>query len=339
MSEPLLLQAFRGTNSRVPVWFMRQAGRYLPEYQHLKKNLTLEQMFRTPEVAAQITLLPFKTIDVDAAILFADILTLPSQMGFKIRFVNGRGPVIDNPLKQPADVKKMHSFQNLDYVGETIQLVRHSLPAHISLIGFAGGPWTVLTYLLADGSVSALSPATRLALEHPQVFHAAMHKITSNTIDYLKLQKSAGIDVFQIFDTWAGILGPRYYRQWVLPYIRKIFEKVNLPSIYYLKNCAHLLPEMESSGADFLSVCETVELGNNPFLHKTKCGVQGNLFNGLLYTDENFLKREVQRLLKSAALHHRRYIFNLSHGVLPDVDPGRLKLITDMVHRFPWKKP
>lgn len=319
-----VLLAFQGKNKKVPVWFMRQAGRYLPQYQALKANRPLSQLFRDPEVAGAITLQPLEILGVDAAILFADILTMPSGMGFHIEFVNGKGPVISNPINSPFDLKRLGKFSGLDYVSRTIQLINAVLPPSIPLIGFAGSPYTVATYLC--------SKHNRMMYEHPQSFHQLMELLTNNTVAYLKQQKEAGIKLFQLFDTWAGALRREDYEVFVMPYVQKIFKVIKLPSIYYLKNCAHLMDLMEKSGAEMLSVCETVNIKDI----KTKKGIQGNLLNSLLYADDKTIIEETRKILKSAKSKHRKYIFNLNHGVMPDVNPLKLKLIVEEVHRFKW---
>ncbi len=318
--------AFEGKNKQVPVWFMRQAGRYLPQYQALKANRPLSELFRDPEVAGAITLQPLEILGVDAAILFADILTMPSGMGFKIEFVNGKGPVIDNPITHPGDLNRLGKFSGLEYVTRTIRLINAVLPPSIPLIGFAGSPYTVATYLC--------SKHNRMMYENPKSFHQLMALLTDNTIAYLKQQKEAGIKVFQLFDTWAGVLRREDYEVFVLPYVQRIFKAIKLPSIYYLKNCAHLMDLMEKSGADMLSVCETVNIKDI----KTKKGIQGNFLNSLLYADDKTIIEETRRILRAAKLKHHKYIFNLSHGVMPDVNPLKLKMIVDEVHAFKWDK-
>lgn len=319
-----LLLAFKGKNKRVPVWFMRQAGRYLPQYQSLKANRPLNELFRDPEIAGAITLQPVEIIGVDAAILFADILTMPSGMGFRIEFINGKGPVIHNPINHPGDLNRLGKFSGLEHVSRTIQLINAVLPPAIPLIGFAGSPFTVATYLC--------SKHNRMMYESPKSFHQLMNLLTDNTISYLKQQKEAGIDCFQLFDTWAGNLRHEDYETFVLPYVQKIFKAIKLPSIYYLKNCAHLMGLMEKSGAEILSVCETVNIKDV----KTKKGIQGNFLNSLLYADDKTIVEETRNILKAAKAKHSKYIFNLSHGVMPDVNPLKLKLIVDEVHKFKW---
>ncbi len=333
MTNSIFLQAFEGKNKQVPVWFMRQAGRFLPEYRAIKEKYSLSEMFTTPEIAAKVTCLPVEILGVDAAILFADILTLPSRMGFHIKFLNKEGPVIENLIQSHEDVERIHNFDNLDYVKDTISIVRHDLPENIPLIGFAGSPFTVLCYLLEGGSNVSFTKTFRFIQDHESAFHKLMKKLTVNTIDYLNLQKEAGIQAFQIFDTWAGILRAEDYQRLILPYAKEIFANIDLPSIYYVKNCCHLLELMDKTSANFLSVCHTVKLGENPVLKKTKKGVQGNLFPGLLYADEKILEKEVKTILTNAK-KYQKYIFNLSHGILPDVEVEKVKFVVDLVHKF-----
>ncbi|MBF0512308.1 MAG: hypothetical protein HQL13_08300 [Candidatus Omnitrophica bacterium] len=245
-------------------------------------------------------------------------------MGFRIDFVNGKGPVVLNPVYHAGDLKRLGKLSGLDHVGRTIKLINAVLPPSIPLIGFAGSPYTVATYLCPRHH--------HMMFEAPQAFHELMDLLTNNTILYLKQQKEAGIKVFQLFDTWAGNLRHEDYEAFVLPYVEKIFKAVKLPSIYYLKHGPHLLDLMEKSGAEILSVCETVNIKDM----KTKKGIQGNLLNSLLYADEKTLIEETRKVLKSAKLKHKKYIFNLSHGVMADVNPLKLKLVVDEVHRFKW---
>ncbi len=333
MANSLLLQAFEGTNKTTPVWFMRQAGRYIPEYQTIRKKYSLEEMFTNPEIAAEVTCLPISILNVDAAILFADILSLPSQMGFDIRFEKNNGPVISNPIARLKDLDKIHDFAGLSYIEQTIRLVNERLPKNIPLIGFAGSPFTVLTYLIEGGASINFNKTLQFAYQYPSAFHKLLTILTRNTILYLHRQKKAGVKIFQLFDTWAGILRPADYAHWVLPYVQEIFKKVNLPSIYYLKNSRHLLALMDQCGADFLSVCHSVVLGHNSVLEKTARGIQGNLFNGLLYADEKTLEKEIQDVLLGAG-RYKKYIFNLSHGVFADIEVAKLKFVVENVHRF-----
>lgn len=333
MTQSRLLQAFSGQNTTVPVWFMRQAGRFLPEYRKIREKHSLDEMFKNPEVVAQVTCLPVDILGVDAAILFADILTLPMHLGFKITFDSKRGPVIQNPYTTAQKLGRLHNFDDVAHLRRAIALVNERLAPEIPLIGFAGAPFTVLCYLIEGGSSSNFRKVFKFIYENPCEFHQLMKFLTDNTIRYLCLQKNAGIKVFQLFDSWGGILKTGDYENLVLPYVRSIFESVDLPSIFYLKNSLHLLPQMQKSGSDFLSVCETVDLSKPSVLAQSRQGVQGNLFQGLLYAPDTVLKKEVAKIL-TGTRRFKKYIFNLSHGIAPDVPVSKVKLIVDIVHRF-----
>lgn len=317
----------------MPVWFMRQAGRYLPEYQKLKERYTLDEMFRNPELAAEITRMPVTALGVDAAIMFADILTLPSGMGFKIRFSSQDGPVIENRIRRRQDFEQAHDFENLEHIENIIRLVNEQLPNDIPLIGFAGSPFTVLTYLLEGRSSLDFKNIFDFVHSENVLFHRLMQMLTKNTVRYLNLQKDAGVKVFQLFDTWAGRLTLADFNELVLPYVRQIFDAVDLPSIYFVRECRHLLDGMDKSGADFLSVCDSVKIGEPFLLEKTKKGIQGNLWNELLLGEEEILGTAVIKILEESR-RHERYIFNLNHGILPSTDPAKVKFVVEKVHEF-----
>jgi len=328
MNHPIFLQAFSGTNTRVPVWFMRQAGRCLPSYQKIRSRHSLDEMFHTPEIAAEITCQPVDILGVDAAVLYADILTLPSAMGCNIHFDAQKGPVID-PLK---NISSLRDFDNLNYVAETIRLVQKRLNGKVPLIGFAGSPWTVAAYLIEGGSSLSFAKTFRFMNECPEEFATLLDVLTHNTIRYLNLQKSAGIDAYQIFDSWGGLLPKSDFNRLVLPCLKTIFQSVDLPSIYFLRHGRHLLESSFTCGADGLSLCHTIDLQND-IIGRTNLLIQGNLFNGALYKKDDDLRRDVRRILEIMK-PHRKFIFNLGHGVFPDTDPDKLKLIVDEVHGF-----
>lgn len=328
-TKPLLIQAFEGTNEVNPVWFMRQAGRYLPDYRALKEKHSLLEMFQTPELAAKITLMPIEQIGTDAAILFADILTLPIAMGFDINFHDKRGPIV-RPYQEKSE---FHDIGLIHHITDCIKIIKNNLDDHTALIGFAGSPFTVLTYLLEGGSSHNFKNTFHLMCENPEHFHSLMNSLTENTITYLNQQKEAGIDCYQIFDTWAGILPEEIYLTFVFPYLTKIFKSIDLPSIYFIKNSGHLISTITRLDADFLSLDHTINFSNNQCLLNSKKGIQGNFFNGWLYADNDFIKNKVEELLHTSKIY-QNYIFNLNHGVFPDVNPDKLKFITECVHQF-----
>lgn len=336
-SQTLLLQAFKGQANRVPLWFMRQAGRSLPDYRALKERHSFWEMVLDPELCCEVTVMPVEQLGVDAAIFFSDILTLPYNMGFQIDFEKGVGPQIANPLTALADLDKLTPLADTSFTARAIEKINATLPAEIPLIGFAGSPFTVLTYLIEGGSSKSFSKVMGMMYARPEEFHAIMQRMTDATIDYLNMKKEAGVAAFQLFDTWGGILRPKDFRAFVLPYVQQIFDAVELPSIYYLKNCAHLIDEMVAAGSDMLSLGETVDIATNQTLIKSGKGVQGNLYSGLLYADKKTVAREVNQLLSAAKEHYPSYIFNLSHGINPDVNPDMVRFIVDEVKAFEWR--
>jgi uroporphyrinogen decarboxylase len=335
MSEAMLLKAFKGTNSKVPVWFMRQAGRFLPEYRKLREKHTLGEMFRDPDVATEVTCLPVDLLGVDAAILFADILTLPSGMGFHVEFA-AEGPVIRNPVLVPSDVMRVHDMEGLEYIAQILRQVRAKLPVSKTVIGFAGSPFTV-AYLLKEGVRMNMPKVLRFAYEHPEAFNSLLEKLTRNTIAYLRMQMHAGAEVYQLFDSWGGVLREEDYRRWILPGVQTIFRELGGNSIYYLKNSSHLLNAMTESGARMISVCETVDIASDPRLKGITQGVQGNLFNGLMYAPTAMLLSETSRILK-AGTQFNGHIFNLSHGIHPDMNPDQARRVIEVVHAFDPQK-
>lgn len=327
-SNSQFLKAFTGENTTIPVWFMRQAGRYLPEYQAIRRKHHLNQMFRDPSIAAEVTCQPIDILNVDAAILFADILSLPALMGHDVHFDPYKGPI----LEDFTGTKNLNNITDIQYVAETIKRVNKYLNNKVPLIGFAGSPFTVLTYLIEGGSTTSFRKTFQFMIKTPSEYHKLMTLLTDNTITYLNLQKEAGIDVFQLFDSWIGVVNEETYNNFVLPYIEKIFNNVDLPSIYFVKHASQLIETIQNIDYDFLSVCEHVKLTDSRLCQSHK-GVQGNLFNGYLYADDKTLMNETINVL-NAATHHKKYIFNLGHGIFPDIDPNKLKLIVETVHNF-----
>lgn len=321
-------QAFTGTNPKIPVWFMRQAGRYSANYQKIRQKYPLEEMFQTPELAAEITLQPIHEIGVDAAILFADILTLPTAMGADIKFDSQKGPVV-SPIDQ---IKHLNDIDDVKHIRETIALVNDQLSDDIPLIGFAGSPWTVLTYLIEGGSSMSYFKTFEFMNSNQTDFHALMEKLTENTIRYAELQINAGIDAFQLFESWGGIVPLEVYQKNIFPYVQRIFQELQIPSIYFIRQARHLLPLLFECGSDFLSIDHTIDIEKD-ILNQTEMGVQGNFFNGLLYADDQTIVKEVQRICR-VGKKHQKFIFNLSHGVFPTVDANKLKLIVETVHNF-----
>lgn len=322
--------AIDGQMTKTPVWFMRQAGRCLPEYRAIRERYQFREMMAQPDIATEVTLLPIQLLGVDAAILFADILTLPMAMGFDIDFVKGKGPIVANPIRCRDDLALMRDYDDLSHVTKTIQNLCTELPAHVPLIGFAGTPLTVGTYLIEGGSSKNFSKCHRLMQQDPETFHTLMRHLTQQTIRYAKMQQDAGVQAFQLFDSWGAILGETAYRSFALPYVQQIFESVTVPSIFYLRGASHLLPILAECGADFVSLDEHIPV-DAPAIVAMGKGVQGNLFNGTLYADNATIDASVDAILRRSRAH-KRFIFNLGHGLFPDTPVDAVKRVIDRVH-------
>ncbi len=331
----LLQEAFEGRNRRIPVWFMRQAGRYLPAYQRLRRMHGLEELFLVPELAAEVTCLPLEVLDVDALILFADILTLPWAMGIPIRYPEEGGPRAVDPIRGPEDVRRLREIDDVPHVRWTLRLVRRRVGGKVPLIGFAGAPWTVLGYLLERGDGEApVDAAMAFARRHPEAFVQAVEVLTRNTVRYLRLQEEEGAAAFQLFDTWAGRLTVEEYRSWAEPSAREILRAARGPTMYYARGAGHLLGRIVGLPVEVISVCEEVAVDDARLASSGK-GVQGNLAPETVLAPEEVLERELEDLLERAG-SCRRYIFNLGHGVLPETDPARLQGIIRRVHGVHW---
>ncbi|NGX55018.1 MAG: Uroporphyrinogen decarboxylase [Chlamydiae bacterium] len=308
---------------RPPIWLMRQAGRYMPEYQALKKQHTLQEMFHTTELITQVTKLPIQLLDVDAAIIFADILTVLDGLGAEWNFEEGVGPVIHATNLQRKDPEKSYR-----YLTKAIQSLKQELS--VPLIGFAGGPFTVATYLIEGKTSREFRKTKRLLFTDPEKFHQLLGTITDATIDYLTLQIEAGVDVIQLFDSWASILGIRELREFCFPYIQKIIHGIpNIPTIFFCRNSCLLASELSKLPVSALSLDWTGEI--NCF-RPANMAVQGNLDPAVLYSSTQTIQAAAERLLKTME-GDPGYIFNLGHGIYPDTPFENVKFLVDYVKR------
>ncbi len=307
--------------SRPPIWLMRQAGRYMPEYQAIKKQRTLKEMFHTTELITEITKLPIQLLDVDAAIIFADILTVLDGLGAEWDFEEGVGPVIHATELQRKDPEKSYG-----YLHEAIQSLKQELT--VPLIGFAGGPFTVATYLIEGQTSREFRKTKRLLFSDPEKFHQLLSTITDATIDYLTLQIEAGVDVIQLFDSWASILGIPELREFCFPYIQKIIEGIpKIPTIFFCRNSSLLVSELSKLPVSALSLDWSGELSR-----PTHMAVQGNLDPAVLYSSPQTIEAAAERLLKTME-GDPGYIFNLGHGIYPDTPFENVKLLVDYVKK------
>lgn len=338
-SQRFLNACWQKPVDRTPVWFMRQAGRYMSEYRAIRANHTLLEICAQPELAAQVTLQPVTRLGVDAAILFADILLPLIPMGIQLEFTAGEGPVIHNPIQSRADVDALRPVEpreTLAHVLMAIRIVRKELDGKTALIGFAGAPFTLASYLIEGGSSRNLLKTKRMMYTNPQSWHQLMEKLAQVIADYLTAQVEAGAQAVQLFDSWIGTLTPDDYREYVLPYSKSIFaalQKTRVPMIHFGTGTAALLPLMKEAGGNVMGVDWQTPLDWAWELIDHHGSVQGNLDPVALFAPEAELEKRVKRVLHQAdgRLGH---IFNLGHGILPDTPVDQVKRVVDLVHQW-----
>ncbi len=336
-TEPRLLLAMRREPvDATPVWFMRQAGRFLPEYREIRSRLSLLEICARPEVAAEVTLQPVRRLGVDAAILFADILLPLVPMGLSLRFAAGEGPVIDHPVRTRDDVLALRTdvLGALDPVLQTARLARHALPQDVALIGFAGGPFTVASYAIEGGASRTFIETKKLMYGDTALWNTLLAAITDVTIAYLRGQAEAGAQVVQLFDSWAGALSPHDYRRFVLPHTQRIFralEASRIPSIHFGVGTATLLDIQREAGGDAIGIDWRVPIEDAFRRFGGDAAVQGNLDPVALFAPRAELEEQVQRIL-DAARGQLGHIFNVGHGILPETNPDRVRDVVALVH-------
>jgi uroporphyrinogen decarboxylase len=332
---PFLAACRRRSTAVTPVWFMRQAGRFLPEYRALRQRYTLLEMIQTPELAAQVTLMP-RRLGVDALILFADILLPLIPMGLELNFVPDKGPVLNHPVRTAADIdalRKVQPEEDLSYVLQTVRFVRQAVE-DVPLIGFAGAPFTLASYAIEGGGSRHYLNTKRLMAAAPDLWQSLMETFTAVTLDYLRAQVHAGAQAIQLFDSWVGALSPEDYRAYVLPYVRYIFDglaDLGIPRIYFGTGTAGMLSLFRGSGADVVGVDWRIELGHAWEQLGLDLAIQGNLDPVLLMAPSNVLAKRVRHILAQAG-GRPGHIFNLGHGVLPQTPVDNVKFVVDLVH-------
>ena len=341
-SQRFLNACWQKPVDRTPVWFMRQAGRYMSEYRTIRANHTLLDICAQPELAAQVTLQPVTRLGVDAAILFADILLPLIPMGIQLEFAAGEGPVIHNPIQNRNDVDALRPVEpreTLAHVLAAIQIVRKELDGKTALIGFAGAPFTLASYLIEGGSSRNLLKTKRLMYSDPQSWHRLMEKLAQVIADYLTAQVQAGAQAVQLFDSWVGTLTPDDYREYVLPYSKSIFaalQKTNVPTIHFGTGTASLLPLMKEAGGNVIGIDWQTPLDWAWDLLGHQVAVQGNLDPVALYAPEAELEKRVKQVLRQAG-GRPGHIFNLGHGILPDTPVDQVKRVVDLVHEWSYR--
>ena len=331
------LRACRGERTAyTPVWMMRQAGRYLPEYLKVRGTIPFLDLCKRPDLCVEVTLQPLRRFAMDAAILFSDILIPIETMGAELSFHEGHGPIIANPCRDAESVGRLKIVdpeRDLPFVQETIRLLRRELD--VPLIGFAGAPFTCATYLIEGGSSKVFYETKKMMFSQPGLFHRLMDKISETTIRSLRAQAAAGAQALQLFDSWAGVLAPCDFEIFVLPYVRRILRKLgdlNVPLIYFANNGATLLDMSARTGANVLGIDWRVDIGD-AIAKAGPMAVQGNLDPLALFLPAEELKERIGRLLHGArdACGH---IFNLGHGIHQLTPPDQVRLAVDFVHEL-----
>ena len=325
--------------STPPIWYMRQAGRYMPEYRAVRKNFkNFLDMCKNPEVCCELALQPINAFNLDAAILFSDILTIPDALGLGVKFLEGEGPVFDNPIKISKDVINLPDFEpdNLSYVYKAVSNIKNALPKNIPLIGFSGSPWTLAAYSIEGRSSNNFEYTKSFIRNNEEEAHIFLQKLTDACFIYLKKQVEAGADVIQIFDSWANLLSKKDYETYSLNYIRSLISKLkedqvtaSIPIILFAREPEISCNHMVKVQADCLSLYWKTKDIDLAFLNG-KVALQGNLNPEILLQEDNVIKNEADRILKQFK-NYDGYIFNLGHGITPNIDPGKIKLLTDHI--------
>ncbi len=343
-NKPLLEAALGRTPGRYPVWFLRQAGRYLPEYREVRAKVDFTTLCQTPHLAAEVTWQPLRRYDVDASIIFSDILIPCVGMGQKLTFDKGEGPVLSNPVRSDADLKNLKradAHKDLGYVGEAIALTKTKLTPTQTMIGFAGAPFTVASYMIEGGSSKNFTEVKRLMIKSPDTFKALLNFISEVTIDYLTMQHQSGADILMLFDTWAGQVTPEDYKTLVLPHVKVItsaLKQKGVPVIYFPGQGADRLCELSGLEVDVIAVDWRTRLSHAKKLLKDSgltVTLQGNLDPQKLIGSEAYIRQEVRSILNEVkAANLRGHIFNLGHGLLPHTPPESLSWVIDELRAF-----
>jgi uroporphyrinogen decarboxylase len=338
LKNDLLLRALRQEKvERPPVWMMRQAGRYLPDYMKLKEKYSFFERCQIPELATAITIQPVEQVGVDAAIIFSDILVVPQAMGLEVQMVEGKGPFLPDPIKQYRDIDKLRIpdvQESLGYVFDALRLTKQTLAGRVPLIGFAGAPWTLLCYMVQGKGSKTFDEAKAFCFTQPETAHKLLQMITDTTISYLKGQVKAGADVVQLFDSWGGLLSPADFEEFSLKYIRQIIAalKDETLTILFAKGAWFALDKMSATGANALGIdwCVTPSAGRK--LAGDSITLQGNFDPARLLSPIPEIKRSVKEMI--TAFGRDRYIVNLGHGILPNVPVDHARAFVDAVKEY-----
>ncbi|MGE4576416.1 MAG: uroporphyrinogen decarboxylase [Candidatus Pseudothioglobus sp.] len=334
--------------SRTPIWVMRQAGRYLPEYRQTRKRAgDFLSLCKSSDLACEVTLQPLERFDLDAAILFSDILTIPDAMGLGLHFVEGEGPKFSKPLTTLNDINRLSKpdvGSRLAYVSDAISVIKKNLKGRVPLIGFTGSPWTLATYMVEGGSSKNFSKVKGLLYENPKHMHQLLNVLADTVIDYLNAQIEAGADSVMIFDTWGGLLNKESYENFSLRYMSKIVEGIHrkydektIPVTLFTKGGSAWLEQIAATGCDGVGLDWTVEIGEAERRIGSKVALQGNLDPSVLYASPEVITAEAYKVLDQFK-GQTGHVFNLGHGITPDVNPESMKVLVDAVHSYTKSK-
>jgi len=334
------LKACRGEPvDYTPVWFMRQAGRYMKEYRALKEKYSFLEMCQTPELATEVTLQPLKPLGVDAAIIFADILLPLEPMGTGLEFIKGDGPSIPRPVRTRKDVENLrpvNSEEQLGYVGQAIKLVRQEIEGKIPLVGFAAAPFTLCSYMVEGGKSSEFKITKLLMYEEPDTWKLLMEKVSTVLIDYLKMQVAAGAQALQIFDSWIGCVTPEDYREYILPYCQKVMnalKDLDVPVINFSTGTSSMLDVIAQAGGDVMSFDWRINIDQARDIIGWEKPVQGNMDPVVLFAPIPVIKKRVHDILDRVG-GKPGHIFNLGHGILQHTPVDHVKAVVDMVREY-----
>lgn len=337
-TNPRFMRALlRQPVDRAPIWIMRQAGRYMPEYRAIRTKVPdFLTLCKTPELACEVTMLPIDRFGFDAAILFSDILMIPDAMQLDLQFVQNEGPTFAKVVTTKRDVEQLPSIdpeQDTPYIGESVRLIKKSLDQKIPLIGFAGSPWTVATYMVEGKTSKQHNKIRGMVYSAPDVAHKLLSHLTTETIKYLQAQISAGVDCVMLFDTWGGVLEDKLYQEFSLQYMQQIVAALDIPVILFTKNGGRCLLEQAHTGCAGLGLDWTADLGLAKRTVGSMVALQGNLDPAVLYADPETIVTKTKQILDVYA-DETGFIFNLGHGISPDIPPEHVQVLVETVQNY-----
>ena len=339
-SDSIFLRALNKESLKIPpIWYMRQAGRYMPEYRAVRRKFkNFLDMCKNPEVCCELALQPINAFNLDASILFSDILTIPDAFGLGVEFLEGEGPVFNNPIKTSKDITNLPEFNpdDLSYVYKAVFNIKSALPSNIPLIGFCGSPWTLAAYSIEGKSSKDFNYTKNFIQQNKDSAHLFLEKLTNACFQYLKKQVHAGADAIQIFDSWANLLNEEEYDLYSMCYIKKLIallkedeETSKIPIILFARDPSFSTNKMTESNSDCLSLFWNIDKIDKSYL-QGKVALQGNLNPKILLEDDNLIKAELNKVLNIFS-NYPGYIFNFGHGITPDIDPDKIKFLTELI--------